>query len=277
MAARSIQTIQTQIQQIVASQSSLSSLNLSPSQTSIYQLWENVMATELNLEEQLWDQFRNEIDTTIANHTVGTDQWVYDQVFKFQYDSVTPQVIQLVNFVPSYNPVDPTKQIVTRCSVKTLPSRVVSVKVAKSDPPVALSNPEKSSLQSYLDQISFAGVQYAVNSYNADKLLLKANIYYSGQYAPTIQSTVIAGINNYLANIPFDGIVRVSALEDAIQTVPGVIDIKFENMAIKADTGSYIYLVQSYKEFLISLPLSAGYIVEDPSNPFASNLTFIPQ
>lgn len=275
--ARSIQVIQAQIQQIVASQSSLSSLNLSPSQTSIYQLWENIMATELNLEEQLWDQFRNEIDTTISNHAVGSDQWVYDEVFKFQYDALTPQVIQLVNFVPTYNPVDPTKQIITRCSVKTTPSRIVTVKVAKSNPPTALSNLEKSSLQSYLDQISFAGVQYAVYSQPADYLLLSAEIFYNGQYAPTISSTVIAGINAYLANLPFDTIVRVSALEDAIQQIPGVIDIKIRDMAIKASGGSYIYLVQNSTELLISLPLSAGYIVEDPANTFASNLTFTAQ
>ncbi len=275
--ARSIKLIQEQIQQIVATTSTLSGLNLSPSQTSIYQLWENVMATELNLEEQLWDTFKNEIDTSISQHAVGTDQWVYDEVFKFQYDSVTPQVIQLVNFVPTYNPVDPTKQIITRCSVKTLPSRLVSVKVAKSDPPTQLSVPELNGLQSYLDAISFAGVQYTVISGAADNLLLNATIYYNGQYAPTITAVVVAGIDAYLAALPFDGIVRVSALVDAIQQLPGIIDVKVENMAIKASASSYIYLVQNFTENLISLPLTSGYIVADPLNPLATSLTFIPQ
>jgi len=278
--ARSINDIQTQIHQIVASQSALSALNLSPSQTSIYQEWEYIVASELNYEEQLRDQFVDEINTTIAQHAVGTDQWVYDQSFLFQYDSSTPQIISLVDYVPTYNPVDTTKQIITRCSVKTQPARIVSVKVAKQDPPVALTTSELSAFQSYLDTISFAGVQYSVISANADKLYFKANIYYNGQYAPTIQTVVINAINTFMASLPFDGVVRVNALIDAIQATTGVTDVKIENMGIRADSSStYIYLVQNFTENLISLPLVSGYIVEETNSgfDFASTLTFIPQ
>lgn len=271
----------TQIKQAILAEKALhpelAPLN-SPSQTAIYNLWIYITAVALWVHETLWDLFKKEIESVIANQPVGTVKWVQQKCKDFQYDATTPQIVQLVDFVPAYNPIDDTKKIITRCSVKTQPNKIVSVKVAKSEPPTPLTNLELSSLQGYLDTISFAGVQYSTISVAADYLYLDAQIFYNGQYASVISASTITAINNYLATIPFDGVVRDSALVDAIQQVPGVTDVVLNNLALRANAtafGMKTYLVQNKTTVYNKYPLTAGYVVGEISpNDFASKLTF---
>lgn len=279
--ARSIAQIQAEMDAEQALQTGLSGLN-SPSQTAIYTLWKYIISSAIWAHEKLWDLFKVELETIVDNAQIGTDSWVQAQAFKFQYSATDPQIVSLVNFVPSYPVVNTDLQIITRCSVKTLPNKVVSVKVAKSDPPSALSATELSSFRGYLDDISFAGVQYNAVSLASDKLYLDAEIFYNGQYSTVISGNVIAAINNYLSNIPFDGYVRVSALYDAIQSVAGVTDVIINDMAIRADAtafGSKKYLVQNNATIFNKYPTFAGYVVEETtvSNTFVDKLTFTPE
>lgn len=280
--ARTITEIIDQQETELAAQTDLTDLN-SPSQTAIYRLWMYIVASAIYYFEVLQDIFKTEIETIVDNAPVGTDGWVQAKVFEFQYSSTVPQVVVLSSdFVPTYNPVDTTLQIVTRCSVKTLPNKIVSVKVAKSDPPVALAAGELTSLQGYLDDISFAGVQYNTISLTSDKIYLDADVYYNGQYSTVIQANVIAAINDYLAAIPFDGDIRVSALEDAIQAVTGVTDIVINDLAIRPDATAFAnktYIVQSKTTLFNKYPIFAGYAVEETTalNTFSDKLTFIPE
>lgn len=261
--ARSIAQIQAEIQAIVGSQSSLSALNLSPSQTSIYQLWENIFATELNIEESLWDLYSAMLDQIIASAPISTDQWVYERVLEFQYDATTPQVVSvnpLNGFTVGYNPIDTTKRIISQAAVITQPNRLVSVKVATGTPPSALSSLEMTAFSGYLDEISPAGVQYVPISLSADLLLVEMNIFFNGQYAPTIQTVVAAAVNSFISNLPFNGQFRLSTFEQYLLNIPGVTDVDFINLALApASSGVYFYLVQNYTEVVPSYPLISGY------------------
>jgi len=280
--ARTIQEIIAQQETELAAQSDLSTLN-STSQTAIYKLWMYIVAAAIYYFEVLQDIFKTELETIIDNAPVGTDGWVQSKSFEFQYSATVPQVVALSStFVPSYPIIDTSLQIITRCSVKTLPNKVVSVKVAKSDPPVALSGGELSSFQGYLDEISFAGVQYNSVSLTSDKLFLEASIYYDGQYSTVISSTVIAAINTYLATIPFDGDVRIVSLKDAIQSVPGVKDIVIDNLGLRANTTLFAnktLLVQNKTTMFNKYPMAAGYAIEETTvgETFVDKLTFIPE
>ena len=279
--ARTVAQIQAQMDAEQALQPELSGLN-SISQVAIYTLWKYVMSVIIFFEESLWDLLKTEIETTISTAVVGTDEWVKQEALKFQYSTVTPQVVQLVDFVPSYNPVDETLQIITRASVATLVSQTVSVKVAKSDPPVKLAALELSSFEAYLDDIGFAGVRFNVQSLDADLMFLEAEIFYDGQYASTISADVIAAINLYLANLPFDGFIRISDVEDAIQSVTGVIDIVIDNLALRADGvpfGSKVFLVQNKTTLTNKLLTASGYAIEEDTagETFTDKLTFTPE
>jgi hypothetical protein len=263
--ARTIQQIKSQILTEKANQPDLSGLT-STSQVSIFNLWAYITAVAIFVQEQLWDLFRTETDNVIAVAPVGTDYWVQSQTLKFQYDALNPQIVQLNNFVPAYPTLSPNLQIITRASVLTLPNNFVSVKVAKSNPPEKLTTPELDALSSYLDTISFAGVQYLTKSFDADELLVGATIYYNGQYSSIIQQNVINAVNDYLLNVPFDGYIILSKIEDALQNVQGVNDVVLNNVALRANTtpfASKTYLLENNTEIYRRYPLYAGYAITE--------------
>jgi hypothetical protein len=258
--ARSIQVIQNTILSGVTAQVSLSGLT-SPSQTSIFNLWSYVTSVAIWVGESFQDIFTTQIEADIASAPVGTDAWVQAQSLLFQYDVSTPQVITLTDFVPSYNPVD--------------------VKVAKQNPPIALSPTELTSFAGYLDEISFAGVQYNATSYSGDNLMIGATVYYNGQYSSTITASTISAINSYMAAIPFDSYVRVSKIEDAIQSVQGVVDVEMNNVALRPYNTPFVsttYLVQNNTELLTKSLLFAGYCIGETTTGQTLNdtLIFIP-
>lgn len=281
--ARQIATIQATMDAEQALQTNLATLN-SPSQTAIYKLWKFITATVINYCEQLWDIYKAELEVKIANAAVGTNQWFKSKCLAFQYSVTTPQVLVVDSkFAINYPIVDATLLLITRASVKTTTTRVVLIKVAKANPPIALSAPELSSLTGYINDLAFAGINYIVSSTASDQLYLKANIYYSGQYSATISASVIDAINVYLANIEFDGGIVLSKIFDAIQGVTGVTDCVFVDVAARADStpfASKTYLVQNNTTIIRNYPTNAGYITEEISAAayrFANTLTFIPQ
>ncbi len=280
--ARSIATIIALLDAEQAAQTGLSGLN-SPSTTAIFKLWKYIVATQMFLQETLWDIYKAALELTISKAAVGTSAWLQDKVLEFQYDATTPQVLSVgSDFSVNYTTVDATKQIITRAAVNRTAQRTVLVKVAKSDPPVALSGPELSSLNGYLDDICFAGVNYVATSLVSDKLYLKANVYYDGQYSNTISASVISAVNVYLATLPFDGKIKLSAIVDSIQTVTGVNDVVLEDVAVRADATAFAsktYMVQGNTTLIPLYQLAAGYIIEETtaSNTFTDTLTFTPQ
>lgn len=280
--ARSIATIVALLDAEQAAQTGLSGLN-SPSTTAIFKLWKYIVATQMFLQETLWDIYKADLELTISKAAVGTSAWLQDKVLKFQYDATTPQVLSVgSDFSVNYTTVDTNKQIITRAAVNRTAQRTVLVKVAKSDPPVALSGPELSSLNGYLDDICFAGVNYVATSLVSDKLYLKANVYYDGQYSSTISDAVISAVNVYLAALPFDGKIKLSAIVDSIQSVTGVNDVVLEDVAVRADATAFTsktYMVQVNKTLIPLYQLAAGYIIEETtaSNTFTDTLTFTPQ
>lgn len=280
--ARTRAEIQATMDAEQATQTSLSTLD-STSQTAIYTLWKYITSSVINYFEQLWDLYKVDLENIVSNAAVGTNQWFKDRVLKFQYSASTPQVLEVdSNYAINYQTIDESLRIITRASVKTTATRTVLIKVAKQEPPVALSGTELTSLTGYIDDIAFAGINYVVSSTASDKLYLKANIYFDGQYSATIQTSVIAAINTYLANLTFDGSLVLSSLFDAIQGVTGVIDCVFVDVAARADATAFAsktYLVQTNTTLIRNYPTNAGYIVEETtaSNTFTDTLTFIPQ
>lgn len=289
---RTLQQIIDQMNAEKTAQADLVDLD-SPSQTAIYTLWIYIQAMCQYFLESLVSVKQAEIETTVNSAIVPSEAWLQRKALEFQYSATVPQVVQLVDFVPTYNPVDATLRIITRASVQTTGQRIVTVKVAKSEPPVALSGPELSAFQAYLTQggdgttsgtgtgIGYAGVQIKATSITSDRLFLRGTIKYNGQYSATVQADVIAAINNYLANIPFDGQFKVLSLIDAIQSVPYVTDIDMDDIAIRANAVAFsakTYLIQSKTSIYTSYQLFAGYLTEEPTagETFADKLTFVP-
>jgi hypothetical protein len=94
--ARTIQEIQYEIILAVQSEPSLSGLT-SVSAVAIWKLWTRVVAASLETEEQLNDLFRAELEQIARDAVPGTAEWLQKRVLEFQYDALSPQVVQVID------------------------------------------------------------------------------------------------------------------------------------------------------------------------------------
>lgn len=251
----------------------------------IFRAFTFIYATAAAFLEQLMDLYVLTIEGIVARSPGASILWVQDKMFKFQYDATNPQIVQLINTIPQYPTVDATKRIITACSVTSNVANTVNIKVAKSNPYTALSGPELSAAQSYIDTIGVAGIDYNVISLAADKLYIQADVYYQGQYSAVIQTNVIAAINTYLQQLSlvnFNGDLKMSDLTDIIRDVVGVNDIVAKNIRGRADATPFAnsaYFIQNNAVVNRLFSPAAGYIVEETTvgQTFADSLNFIPQ
>lgn len=283
--ARDISLIKAQIMDAIAADEVLSPLLTSTSKRAIFRLFAFCIAACISVFEQLIDVFKESVENTAASAAPASNAWIQKKVLEFQYSDTNPQVLQLVNFVPSYPVVDPTLRIISRCSVITTLAGNVTVKVATGEPPAALSSPQLSALQSYLNQIGVP-VAYLAQSGNADLLYIDAQIYYLGQYGEAIKDLVITAIKDFLAmqaqQENFNGKIKISDLERVIKNVPGVTDVIFYNIAAR-DSGTAFanktFLVQNAQTISRLWNTISGYMVEETTTgqTFSDTLQFIPE
>lgn len=226
------------------------------------------IAVAIAIFEQIQDAYYGSLEALIATAPAASKAWLQAKVFQFQYDSVTPQIVQLDTdgLFYYYPTVDPLLRIVTRCAVVSTLENEVRIKVAKSEPPEALDALELAALQSYVDTIGIAGVTYSVTSADADRLYLGLDLYYTGQYSSTILDTVTAAIEAYLSGIPFNGTMKLTDMEIAIMAVPGVQDVVLKNIYARADATPFANatkLVDNGTELSRQWPTFAGYMLPE--------------
>lgn len=280
--ARTVAEIQAQIIATKEAQPELA-IYQSDSKRAIWRLWTFVMAVAIAIFEQLMDLYVATIEALVAKSPGASTLWVQDKMFKFQYSATDPQIVQLVDLVPVYPVVDANKRIITACSVTTDVTNTVSVKVAKGNPYQALSAPEKTAAQAYIDTIGVAGINYVVKSQAADKIMIDADIYFQGQYSAVIQQAVIDTLNAYLQQLSivnFNGSIKMSDLEGVIRNVTGVVDVVLNNVRVREDgviyaNGTDLIVNTSVIQRLYNSV--AGYLIQEttPTHTFADTLNFI--
>lgn len=277
--ARTIEQIQASIISEIQATPELAEAN-STSRRAIWRLFAYVQASAILLLEQIIDVFVAQNDVKISKAIPATATWLNAKVFEFQYSATNPQIVQLVNFAPVYPVIDSSLRLITRCSVVTTISNQVIIKVAKNEPPVALTSTELVSLQSYINNIGIVGVNYSCQSLVSDKIHIEAEIYFDGQYSTVIQGTVKNAINSFLSSLSFNGNLKVSDIELAIRNVVGVNDVLFKNIKMRSDSTPFVdgtFLVQNNTVISRIFPTIAGYVVEETTagQTFTDKLTFI--
>ena len=277
--ARRLEDIEAALYAEIQSKPELAQAN-STSRRAIWRLFADTIASAILLLEQLIDVFKTETDVKINSATPATASWVTNKVFAFQYSSTNPQVLSVDNLIASYPVIDDSLKIISRCSVVTSVSNRVSIKVAKNEPPEALTSLELSSLQGYVNTIGVAGVSYFCYSTDADRVYINADVFYDGQYASTIQGTVINSIESYLSKLPFNGQLKLSDLEFAIRNTVGVNDVLLKDVKIRPNSTSFAggtFMVQAQTVISRLFPTISGYVIgeDDPGNALADSLNFV--
>jgi hypothetical protein len=258
---------------------------LNSSKASVYNSWAYITAVTISVIDNLIDLFTVEVEERVNKSYVGTKFYIREKVLAFQNgDFIQLQTdLNNVNYGNFYYlEIDTDKQIITRVAVTTSVNKTVLIRVAKEVDPIALTNTEKNNLQGYVNTIFPAGIQYIVQSTNADRIKLDAKIYYEGNYSATIQDDVIISLTNYFINLSsstnFGGTFYLSDLDVAIRNTTGVRNILFQNVVMRTDAGNFAtgsVLVQNNTVLNPSYNSVSGYIKEDNVQTFATTLQFI--
>jgi hypothetical protein len=271
-----------------ASQPSLSALN-SPSQTSIYKLWKYIVAQCANLLEQLVDRKKVEIENALLYGVPPSLGWLRSKAFEFQYDATTPQNIVLIDWVPTYDPIDITKRIVTRCTIKQASGAVVYVYVAKNEPPEKLTVTELAAIQGYYINtgdgttkavgIGYGGQVIACVSLDPDLLFLEATITYNGKFASTIEADCITAIENYISNLGQAPLFQFTEMINVLKDVPGFFDIFINNLSCRSAAipfGSGTDLILANEVLFSGYNVEAGYMIGETTTgeTLADKITF---
>lgn len=266
--ARSIADIKASILAKKADYTELSVLD-SPSATAIWNLWAYIGAYLVHYFETLQDAFKSEIEETIRLGVVGRGEWYVSKAYDFQYGDD----LKVINDVLQYELIDESKKIIKRASYTKESGTLTKLKVATEnvgDNIIGLSSPELVAFTDYLNNIMFAGSQITIVSANTDLLRLTATVYYNPLFAlDALKPKVETAIKDYLKALPFDGVVKVSSLIDAVQAVDGVTDFTIQTINAKSNAGSYAPVVRVYQAV-------AGYIqIDETTYPLATNLTYV--
>ena len=243
--ARSTPTI---YQQLLAAKNAQSALNVitSASQVAIWNLWLWITAQSENIFEQYCDQFTANLETLILNAPAITPMWIVQMCKFFQYSASNPQVLQVnvSNTYPfvslSYPNVNSLYNVVSQAACLNNGNNIIIIKVTGASAPLD-GSPGTGGLMcqaliSFLNTVLPPNIQYILVNDAADLIYIGAQIYYNASYSGVIQANVQSAITTYLQSIPFNGVVTLSALEEAILAVAGVNDIVLNNVAWRKAT-----------------------------------------
>ena len=253
----------------------------STSQTAKWNLYYFIVASCIAIFEQLQDIFKTELETIASTAAPSTPQWTRNKVLKYQKGDVAQ--LNTTTYVIEYPTINTANQILTRCAVITAPNRTVLIKVAKGNPPTPVSVGELAELQSYVETFNPAGIAFTLINDNSDKMEVAATIYYNGQYSAVISTNVVAALNSYMANLPFNGVISTQAVVDAIQAVEGVISVSLARILVRKHSVAYGAGVTLYNLSTgvdaVQYQTIAGYVVQETTatHTFADTLSYIVQ
>lgn len=196
------------------------------------QLW--IVAFAIFTHEGLQDVFRAEVEQRALDIIPSTPRNLvlvakeFQNGFSLEFNDTTRKF----EYEDSTSADALAAQIVTQASVLDA-NRVVTYKIAKPDGLglQALSAPEITSFEAYLDRTKIAGTKTIVISAAADYLKAAYTIQYNPEDLASDGSLIADGtfpiqeaIDAYIEGLPFDTTFRVQDLTDAIQAARGVVN-----------------------------------------------------
>ncbi len=192
--------------------------------------------------ETLFDYHRLEVEEKISRAVVASVPWYYDAARRFQYgDSL---IFDEKTSGYRYAMTDETKQVVRYVAVRDRGSSIdILVSGDKAGQPNPISNDVLTAFKQYMNRIKIAGVALHIRSLPADDIQIEATV----QVDPLVIDSTgkeIAGQGNpvedaikaYLRNITYGGTFNKTRLVDAIQAVPGVVDVLLGTCHYKASS-----------------------------------------
>lgn len=272
--ARTVQQISDAIQADKASRSALDPINTT-SDASVYLNLVNAMAVAVNLHENAFVAFANEVELRALELQPGIPRWYAAESLVFQFGDS----LELIDGNLTYATIDTTKQIVKLAAADKLNGFLVLKIAALQGDGTArpLTAPELTAFRAYWDEKKFActpldfisqsgdiarityriGVDATVIDPTNGQLLTDASVY-------PVENAITEFLRTYQAE-RFNSVLRLTDLTDTIQGVDGVINVVAEDVQIRPSDGSFVDVIATDNDEYLA---RAGFIVHDTTTNF---------
>lgn len=195
--------------------------------------------------ENLLDVFKVEMAEQLQNRVVGNARYYVNALLKYQ--SGDTLVINEEGTKFGYAQVNKDKCIITKVAAHEeseagFHDKKLILKIATGQPGAyeAIVGTELLKIQSYVQQISFAGTHVEVTSRHGDVLVPKLTVYCDGILSnEEMLDNITTALNNYVSGLEFNEDVYVQKVIDAIQRTEHVVDVY-----INHNTQQGLYIAQ---------------------------------
>lgn len=193
--------------------------------------------------EVLMDAFRQEVETRITQSLVQGVAWYHTQALAYQHGH--PLVLDEHTWQPRYDHPDANARIVKYAAVRDMGTSLqVLVAADRAGKPHPLTDEQLESFRAYMNRIKMAGIMLSVRTAPPDDITPRLRIQIDNLVLlPSGESISQAGkfpvreaIESHLAGIKYGGAVNKTRLVDAIQAVPGVLDVELLSVDVRAAT-----------------------------------------
>lgn len=232
--ARTVSQIHKLMLDDIASNEVLSSKLSSNSLYALFRAFTYIIAVAIFIFEGFFDQHKSEIDSAIFNQKSGRLSWYKTMALAFQFGfDLVPDKDYFDNGNATPEQIEASKIIKYAAVGETDNESRIIIKIAGEVGGV-LSNftdpTQVEAIEAYFQEIKWPGLLTIIN-YKADQLYLNIQIKRDALLINSNGQSILNGnfpvndaISEFMKELPFNGELRLSALVDKLQKVPGVID-----------------------------------------------------
>jgi hypothetical protein len=248
-----------------------------PSKAATWDLMTWVQATGLSAVDMELEHTKAVILAEIPKRKYGYTEWYVEQAKKFQFG----HEVVWNNGLFSYEEIDEEARVIAQAAVVPL-AHGIRLKVARlvSGELGPATVDQMDALKDYFNDrykgIKPAGVRVVITTGEADLLKLSIRVVRNPQVLSSTGESILQQgvfpvnqvVNNYAQFLPFNGEFNISALEDRIQEVDGVIDVEIDSAESKYGDFDYAPIDLKYTA-------DAGYMKIDPAFPLSSTIQYL--
>lgn len=244
------------------------------SRVAIWRLWLWLIAVASWMLERLYDQHKIEVDKIISSKKPHTLRWYAEESKKFQYGYAIEWLGDSFGYISD----QPHARIISYASATEIGDKI-KLKVATGTAPAIkpLTSQQLSAFRDYWAKMKDAGVKLEIISLPADevkvnmkivrdRMVLDANnkLLRDSSVDPVVQAIKMFG-----TGLEFDGVLRISKLEEAIRTAEGVVDAKIMSAYHRVAGGAWeiidMYVIPESGYFILNT-VESSIVYEDLVN-----------
>lgn len=215
----------------------------SASNVAVWRLLLWIVASAVNMAEQLWDIFRRDVEKTLAEQTAHRVDW---------YAWKATQFVSGLTLIPGKDTYDLSvlgDQDIERlrivkyaAAIENKEFTMLYVKVAGEDGEghrVPLTEGQALRVEAYLNEVKDVGVRITLVNKSADVFKCAVKVLYDPILDPdNMRDAIEKTIRDYVENLAFNGEYSNMALIDAVQKVEGVKIAEVESAVVAEEGGT---------------------------------------